>query len=52
MASFFVAGAVGSAVGAWAYEQGGWRLASGFGLAFATLALIAFTLDVRGAKRF
>ncbi|MBV8474126.1 MAG: MFS transporter [Hyphomicrobiales bacterium] len=52
MASFFVAGAVGSAVGAWAYEQGGWRLASGFGLAFATFALIAFALDVRDAKRF
>jgi predicted MFS family arabinose efflux permease len=52
MASFFIAGAVGSALGAWAYAHGGWRLASGCGLAFPTLALIAFALDVRGAKRF
>jgi predicted MFS family arabinose efflux permease len=52
IASFFVAGAVGSALGAWAYVQGGWRLASAFGLALPIIALIAFALDVRGAKRF
>lgn len=52
MASFFVAGAVGSAVGVWAYEHGGWGLASGFGLAFPILALVAFALDVRAGKRF
>jgi predicted MFS family arabinose efflux permease len=51
IASFFSAAAVGSALGAWAYAQGGWRLASAFGLAFPTIALIAFTLNVRGAKR-
>ena len=52
IASFFASGAFGSALGAWAYAQGGWRLASAFGLAFPTLALIAFALNERGAKRF
>jgi predicted MFS family arabinose efflux permease len=52
IASFFTAGAVGSALGGWSYAEGGWPLASAFGLAFPTLALVRFALDVRGAKRF
>jgi len=51
IASFFCAGAVGSALGAWAYEHGGWRLASGFGLAFPLIALTAFAVNARDAKR-
>lgn len=51
IASFFASGAVGSALGAWAYAQGGWRLASAFGLAFPTLALAAYALDMRKVKR-
>eukprot|EP00913_Durusdinium_trenchii_P027017 g25352.t1 len=35
MATFFVGGALGSAVGAWAFAEGGWLLASGFGVALS-----------------
>jgi len=40
MATFFLGGAIGSAVGGWAYAQGGWPIASwiGFGLPMAALA--------------
>ncbi len=39
MASFFCAGAVGSAVGAWAFAERGWMLASMIGLALPLVAL-------------
>lgn len=52
IASFFTAGAFGSAVGAWAYAQGGWPLASACGLAFPVLALIVFAMDLRRAEKF
>ncbi len=42
LASFFFAGAVGSAVGAWAYARGGWSLASAVGLALPLAALARF----------
>jgi len=42
MATFFTAGALGSAVGAWAYAHGGWALASRIGLAFPLIALARF----------
>ena len=42
IATFFLAGAVGSAAGAWAYAQGGWGLASAIGLALPLLALARF----------
>ena len=45
MASFFTAGALGSAVGAWAYAQGGWSLAAWIGLALALLGLIALATE-------
>lgn len=43
MTTFFLAGAAGSAVGAWAYAYGGWGLASGIGgaLPLAALAYLA-----------
>ncbi|WP_027553740.1 MFS transporter [Bradyrhizobium sp. Cp5.3] len=40
MATFFTAGAAGSALGAWAFVQGGWMLASWIGLALPVAALI------------
>jgi predicted MFS family arabinose efflux permease len=45
MASFFTAGALGSAIGAWAYAQGGWSLAAWIGLALALFGLIALATE-------
>ncbi|MDQ0318349.1 putative MFS family arabinose efflux permease [Pararhizobium capsulatum DSM 1112] len=39
MATFFAGGAIGSAVGAWLYADGGWWAASTFGLALPLTAL-------------
>ena len=39
MATFFCGGAIGSAVGVWAYAEGGWLLASLIGLALPAIAL-------------
>ncbi len=47
MATFFLAGAVGSGVGAWAFARGGWELASCIGLALPVAALIYFATDRR-----
>jgi len=38
-------GALGSALGAWAYADGGWRLASAIGLAFPVIAIAAFAFE-------
>jgi predicted MFS family arabinose efflux permease len=40
MAMFFTGGAVGSALGAWAFAEGGWLLASSIGLALPIAALV------------
>jgi predicted MFS family arabinose efflux permease len=40
MTTFFIAGAAGSAVGAWAYAHGGWTLAAWIGGLLPMLALI------------
>lgn len=42
LATFFLAGALGSAVGAWAYARGGWPLASAAGLALPLVAMARF----------
>ena len=42
LATFFLAGAIGSAVGAWAYARAGWPLASAIGLAFPLVAMACF----------
>jgi predicted MFS family arabinose efflux permease len=47
MATFFMAGAIGSGVGAWAYARGGWALASGIGFALPVMALISFATEPR-----
>jgi predicted MFS family arabinose efflux permease len=47
MATFFMAGAIGSGVGAWAYARGGWALASGIGFALPVMVLIYFATEPR-----
>jgi predicted MFS family arabinose efflux permease len=45
MATFFLGGAVGSALGAWAYAKGGWPLASWIGFALPAMALAWFATE-------
>ena len=45
IATFFLFGAFGSALGAWAYADGGWRLASAIGLAFPVIAIAVFVFE-------
>lgn len=45
MSLFFLGGAVGSAVGGWAYAQSGWTLAIWIGAALPLLALLAFLTE-------
>ncbi|HEY9025210.1 MAG TPA: MFS transporter [Burkholderiaceae bacterium] len=45
MATFFAAGAIGSALGAWAYAHGGWPLAAWIGLALPVAALLYHATD-------
>ena len=47
IASFFAFGALGSGVGAWAYADGGWRLASAVGVAFPIVGLVAYAVERR-----
>jgi predicted MFS family arabinose efflux permease len=42
--SAFVGGAMGSALGGWAYAQGGWSAAAAIGIALPTIALCYFAL--------
>jgi predicted MFS family arabinose efflux permease len=49
MATFFAGGAVGSALGGWAYAQGGWSLSTWVGLGPPVLAL-GFYLTERRNK--
>ena len=45
MATFFAGGAVCSAVGAWAYERGGWGLASLIGIVLPLVGLAYFATE-------
>jgi len=47
MATFFAGGAIGSAVGGWAFAHGGWWLTSWIGFALPVLALLYFTTEKR-----
>lgn len=49
MATFFLGGALGSAVGGWAFARGGWGLASLIGGALPVLALIFFLTERQSA---
>lgn len=45
MATFFAGGAIGSALGAYAFAEGGWLYASMLGVALPTVALIGFATE-------
>ncbi|MCK8780431.1 MFS transporter [Rhizobium sp. NTR19] len=47
MATFFLGGAVGSAVGAWAFAEGGWLFASAIGTVLPMLAFAYFLTEKR-----
>jgi predicted MFS family arabinose efflux permease len=42
MAVFFIGGAIGSALGGWAYAYGDWMFASAFGLSMGVVALLYY----------
>lgn len=48
MATFFMGGAIGSAVGGWAYAVGEWGAASWVGFALPVAALLYFLTEKRG----
>ncbi|RED41649.1 MFS transporter [Paenibacillus sp. VMFN-D1] len=50
MAIFFAGGAIGSAVGGWAYAQGGWEAAIWLGVLFPVLALLYFLTEKKEAR--
>jgi predicted MFS family arabinose efflux permease len=50
LSTAFVGGAIGSALGAWAYARGGWQVACSVGLTLPTLALVRFLLGVATGK--
>ena len=50
IATIFIGGASGSALGAWAFSRGGWALTSICGFALPAIALLSFLTGVR-AKR-
>lgn len=47
MTTFFFAGAAGSALGGWAYAQGGWSLASWIGFSLSVITLTYFATERR-----
>jgi predicted MFS family arabinose efflux permease len=47
MATFFVGGALGSAIGAWAFAEGGWMLTSVIGVALPVVAFAYFLTEKR-----
>jgi len=48
MATFFMGGAAGSALGAWAFAQGGWSLTAWIGLGLPVAAALYFATEKRG----
>ncbi len=51
LAIFFMGGAVGSAVGGWAFAKGGWDLTSWVGFALPLLALAYFATEFLSSRR-
>ncbi|GLQ93508.1 MFS transporter [Dyella acidisoli] len=45
IATFFMGGAVGSAIGVWSFAQGGWPLTSWIGFVLPTVAMIYYTTE-------
>ncbi|MBY5567932.1 MFS transporter [Rhizobium leguminosarum] len=50
MATFFAGGALGSAVGGWAYATGGWTMTAWIGFAFPAFAFLLFLTEGRGKE--
>ncbi|MDQ0563492.1 putative MFS family arabinose efflux permease [Rhizobium mesoamericanum] len=50
MATFFTGGAIGSAVGGWAYATGGWTMTAWIGFCFPALAFLLFLTEARGQQ--
>ncbi|RVE98381.1 MFS transporter, partial [Sinorhizobium meliloti] len=51
MAIFFTGGAIGSALGAWAFASGGWWFASMIGFALPATAVAIFLTEKHGQER-
>jgi predicted MFS family arabinose efflux permease len=47
MATFFAGGAVGSAIGGWAFATGGWAMTAWIGLCFPAFAFLLFLTESR-----
>lgn len=47
MATFFTGGAIGSAVGGWAYATGGWTMTAWIGFCFPAIAFLFFLTEGR-----
>ncbi|MGO4196358.1 MFS transporter [Rhizobium sp. YAF28] len=47
MATFFTGGAIGSALGGWAYATGGWSMAAWIGFGFPAVAFLFFLTEGR-----
>lgn len=50
MAIFFLGGAIGSSLGGWSYNQGGWSLTSLIGTILPLIALVSFLTEKRTAE--
>lgn len=50
MATFFIGGALGSAVGAWAFAKGGWEATSWIGAVVPALAFLFYLTEYRRAR--
>jgi predicted MFS family arabinose efflux permease len=48
MATFFMGGAAGSAIGGWAYATGGWTMTAWIGFCFPAFAFLLFLTEGRG----
>lgn len=51
MATFFIGGAAGSALGGWSYAAGGWHATSLLGFVFPVLALLYYLTEFRRSAR-
>jgi predicted MFS family arabinose efflux permease len=50
MATFFAGGALGSALGGWAYATGGWTMTAWIGFCFPAFAFLLFLTEKRGKQ--
>jgi predicted MFS family arabinose efflux permease len=47
MSIFFIGGAIGSSLGGWSYDHGGWSFTSLIGVVMPLLALLYFLTEKR-----